>query len=111
MRLMSKESVLYTEMVGTSALVHSEERQRLLGADFIEEEPLVLQLGGADPEYMKKAVSLASGYGYSQFNINCGCPSERVSAGCFGAALVFDFTPFVLLQTYFTLVNLMYIDA
>jgi tRNA-dihydrouridine synthase A len=90
MRLMSKECVLYTEMIGASALVHSEEKQRLLGADFSEEEPLVLQLGGADPEHMKKAVALASKYGYRQFNINCGCPSDRVSAGCFGAALVLN---------------------
>lgn len=91
MRQLSKESVLYTEMVTASAIIHSDDetRRRLLAADFILEEPLVLQLGGADPEQMKRAVSIALQYGYRQFNINCGCPSEKVSgSGCFGAALM-----------------------
>ena len=88
-RLISKKSVLYTEMVVANALVRSENKERLLEANFAEEEPLVLQLGGSDPNDMKLAVKIASNYGYKQFNINCGCPSEKVAgAGCFGAALM-----------------------
>jgi tRNA-dihydrouridine synthase A len=91
MRQLSKESVLYTEMITASAIIHSDDetRRRLLTSDFLLEEPLVLQLGGADPELMKRAVGIATQYGYKQFNINCGCPSDKVSgSGCFGAALM-----------------------
>jgi tRNA-dihydrouridine synthase A len=90
-RLLSKYTVLYTEMVTSYALVHSADKLRFLQTRFDVEEPLVLQLGGSDPEYMRKAARIAYDYGYREFNINCGCPSEKVAgAGCFGAALMLN---------------------
>lgn len=92
MRMISRHSVLYTEMVTTNALVRNEEDPlRFLECDFDIEEPLVLQLGGSDPGQMKKASEIAAMWGYNDININCGCPSEKVAdAGCFGAALMLN---------------------
>ena len=88
-RMLSAESVLYTEMITTNTLVRCEQPERYLEADFAAEEPLVLQLGGNEPETMKKATEISVKYGYKAVNINAGCPSEKVSgAGCFGAALM-----------------------
>ena len=88
-RMLSAESVLYTEMITTNTLVRCDEPERYLEADFAAEEPLVLQLGGNEPETMKKATEISVKYGYKAVNINAGCPSEKVSgAGCFGAALM-----------------------
>ena len=88
-RMLSAESVLYTEMITTNTLVRCGEPERYLEADFAAEEPLVLQLGGNEPETMKKATEISVKYGYKSVNINAGCPSEKVSgAGCFGAALM-----------------------
>lgn len=89
-RLMSSEAVLYTEMVTTNALVRNfQDTRRFLGWDSQIEEPLVLQLGGSDPQQMKIASKIASSEGYNQININCGCPSDKVAgAGCFGASLM-----------------------
>lgn len=89
-RLMSSEAVLYTEMVTTNALVRNfQDTRRFLGWDYQIEEPLVLQLGGSDPQQMKIASKIASSEGYNQININCGCPSDKVAgAGCFGASLM-----------------------
>ena len=57
------------------------------------EDPVVLQLGGSDPEQMNAAAKLAVDYGYKEININCGCPSEKVAgAGCFGASLMLQVT-------------------
>mmetsp|Transcript_3350 Transcript_3350/g.5211 ORF Transcript_3350/g.5211 Transcript_3350/m.5211 type:complete len:528 (+) Transcript_3350:99-1682(+) len=90
-RLISKQAVLYTEMVTTNAIVRSGDILRFLGADFPAEEPLVLQLGGSDPQQMKTAAKMAWDYGYREININVGCPSEKVAgAGCFGAALMLN---------------------
>ena len=87
-RIMSKKTILYTEMVTTSALIHSDKTDRFLRADLPVEEPVVLQLGGSNPEHMKEASKLAHKYGYNEINLNIGCPSEKVSgAGCFGAVL------------------------
>eukprot|EP01031_Cornospumella_fuschlensis_P033536 gene33536-40571_t len=77
-RLLSRQAVLYTEMVTSYALVHSSTPDRFLRATLPFEEPVVLQLGGSDPEYMRKAARLAFDYGYREFNINSGCPSEKV---------------------------------
>jgi tRNA-dihydrouridine synthase A len=88
-RMISAESVLYTEMITTNTLVRCDEPARYLEADFPAEEPLVLQLGGSEPASMKKATEISVKYGYREININAGCPSEKVSgAGCFGAALM-----------------------
>ena len=89
MRLMSKEAVLYTEMVVANAIIRSDHRESLIEANFDVEEPMVLQLGGSCPQQMYDAVKLAMDYGYQQFNINCGCPSDKVAgSGSFGAALM-----------------------
>lgn len=77
-RLISAESVLYTEMITTNTLVRCEDPYRYLEADFTEEEPLVLQLGGSCTEGMKKASAMAAKIGYKEININAGCPSEKV---------------------------------
>lgn len=88
-RLLTARAVLYTEMVTANALVRTDNQERFLEADFRKEDPVVLQLGGGDPQMMQDATKIAFDYGYRDFNINCGCPSEKVAgAGCFGAALM-----------------------
>ena len=92
-RLMSTESVLYTEMVAANKVVHAPDDKlldRFLGFSPVE-EPLVLQLGGADPRAMVEAAKVSQGFGYREVNLNCGCPSERVAGkGAFGASLMRD---------------------
>jgi tRNA-dihydrouridine synthase A len=88
-RLLSAESVLYTEMITTNTLVRCDDPARYLEANFAHEEPLVLQLGGNEPATMRQATAMAAAYGYQEVNINAGCPSDKVSGnGCFGAALM-----------------------
>jgi tRNA-dihydrouridine synthase A len=85
-RLLSKQAVLYTEMVTTGALLHGDpERHLRFNA---EEHPVALQLGGSDPQEMAECARLAESYGYDEININVGCPSERVQKGAFGACLM-----------------------
>ena len=85
-RLLTKKTVLYTEMVTTGALLHGEISRHL---DFDESQhPLVLQLGGSEPGELAKAAQLAVKWGYDQIDMNCGCPSERVQKGSFGACLM-----------------------
>ncbi len=86
MRLLCPRTVLYTEMVTAMALVHGEV-DRLLSFDE-SEHPLVLQLGGSDPELLGKAAKLAAEYAYDEINLNVGCPSPRVQEGRFGACLM-----------------------
>lgn len=85
-RLFSARAELYTEMVTASALVRGQALW-LLEHD-AQEHPLVLQLGGSDPEMLAEAVRLAKPFGFSAFNLNVGCPSDRVQSGCFGAVLM-----------------------
>jgi tRNA-dihydrouridine synthase A len=73
-------------MVTADAVLHGD-RQRLLGYS-PQEHPLVLQLGGSDPDKLAEAARIAEGYGYDEVNLNCGCPSERVQSGAFGACLM-----------------------
>ena len=85
-RLMSGRALLYTEMVTAPAIVHGP-KARLL--DFSgEEHPVALQLGGSDPAELAAAVRIARDWGYDEINLNCGCPSDRVQSGCFGAVLM-----------------------
>ena len=85
-RQFSRVAELYTEMVTSAALVRGDARF-LLEHDPIE-HPLVLQLGGSDPTELAQAVKLALPFGFSGFNLNVGCPSDRVQSGSFGAVLM-----------------------
>lgn len=85
-RLLTKQAILYTEMVTTGAILHGD-RDRHLGFNE-EEHPVALQLGGSDPQEMAECARIAEGYGYDEVNINVGCPSERVQKGAFGACLM-----------------------
>jgi tRNA-dihydrouridine synthase A len=85
-RQMTRRAMLYTEMVTAAAIVHGP-RDRLLAFDPAE-HPVALQLGGSDPAELAAAVRAAAPYGYDEINLNCGCPSDRVQSGCFGAVLM-----------------------
>lgn len=85
-RVLSKRALLWTEMVTANAVIYGD-RERLLGFS-PDEHPIVLQLGGSEPEKMTEAARIAEGYGYDEVNINCGCPSDRVQSGAFGACLM-----------------------
>ncbi|MEJ6398582.1 tRNA dihydrouridine(20/20a) synthase DusA [Yoonia sp. 208BN28-4] len=85
-RLMSKRALLYTEMVTAQAVVHGD-RQRLLGFDGAE-HPVAVQLGGSDPALLAEATKICADMGYDEVNLNCGCPSDRVQSGSFGAVLM-----------------------
>jgi tRNA-dihydrouridine synthase A len=88
MRLMTKRTLLYTEMVTSQALIHGDPH-RLLAYDNME-HPIALQLGGGDPQLLEQAVKISAPFGYDEINLNVGCPSDRVSAGRFGACLMLD---------------------
>ena len=85
-RLLAPSARLYTEMVHANAVIHGD-RERLLGFDPTE-QPLALQLGGSDPALLAQAARIAGEWGYAEVNLNCGCPSDRVQAGRFGACLM-----------------------
>ncbi|MBL0726686.1 tRNA dihydrouridine(20/20a) synthase DusA [Piscinibacter sp. HJYY11] len=85
-RLLTRRTLLYTEMVTTGALLHGDVPRHL---DFNDEEhPVALQLGGSEPEDLARCAKLAEQWGYDEVNLNCGCPSERVQRGAFGACLM-----------------------
>ncbi|WP_368187503.1 tRNA dihydrouridine(20/20a) synthase DusA [Aestuariibius sp. HNIBRBA575] len=85
-RLMSSQTLLYTEMVTAPALVRGNALHLL---DYNpEEHPVALQLGGSDPHELAQAASLGAEFGYDEINLNCGCPSDRVQSGSFGAVLM-----------------------
>jgi tRNA-dihydrouridine synthase A len=85
-RLLSKRALLYTEMVTTGALIHGDVTRHL--AFNVEEHPVALQLGGSEPADLAYCARLAQQWGYDEVNLNCGCPSERVQRGAFGACLM-----------------------
>ncbi len=87
-RLMSQHCLLYTEMVTAPAVLHGD-RDRLLQFDQ-REQPVALQLGGSDPAQLTQAARIAADFGYAEVNLNCGCPSDRVQSGSFGAVLMED---------------------
>ena len=86
MRLISEQAVLYTEMITTGAILYGDTDYHL--AMNPEEHPVALQLGGSDPADLAKACVLASHYDYAEINLNCGCPSDRVQNGMFGAVMM-----------------------
>ncbi len=85
-RILSRRAVLYTEMITADAVIHGD-RERLLGFS-PQEHPVVVQLGGAEPERMAEAARICAEWGYDAININVGCPSDRVQRGWFGAVLM-----------------------
>ena len=85
-RLLTKQALLYTEMVTTGALIHGD-RERFLHFN-PEEHPVALQLGGSDPAELARCAGWAQEWGYDEVNLNCGCPSDRVQSGMFGACLM-----------------------
>ncbi|CAC5345339.1 MULTISPECIES: tRNA dihydrouridine(20/20a) synthase DusA [Planktothrix] len=86
MRQITRRTLLYTEMVTTAAILHGDQEQ-LLGFS-PEEKPLVLQLGGDNPNHLATCAKIAEDIGYDQVNLNVGCPSDRVQNGNFGACLM-----------------------
>jgi tRNA-dihydrouridine synthase A len=85
-RHITRHTWLYTEMVTTGALVHGDVERHLRYDDI--EHPVALQLGGSDPADLAKSAKLGEQWGYEEINLNCGCPSERVQRGAFGACLM-----------------------
>ena len=85
-RQLSRRARLYTEMVTADAIVFGP-RERLLGFD-ASEHPVALQLGGSNPERLAQAAAIGQDFGYDEINLNCGCPSDRVQNGSFGACLM-----------------------
>jgi len=86
LRQVSSRAFLYTEMVTTGALIHGDVDRHL--AFSREEHPVGAQLGGSEPEDLARCAALVQEYGYDEVNLNCGCPSERVQKGAFGACLM-----------------------
>src|SRR5262245_32278660 len=86
LRLVTRHSRLYTEMITTGALIHGDVARHL---EFSEaEHPVALQLGGSDPAALAQCARLGEQWGYDEINLNVGCPSERVQTGSFGACLM-----------------------
>jgi tRNA-dihydrouridine synthase A len=85
-RLLSRHARLYTEMVTTGALLHGDVARHLRFD--ASEHPLALQLGGSEPADLAACAKLGEQWGYDEINLNCGCPSERVQRGAFGACLM-----------------------
>lgn len=87
-RVLTRRTLLFTEMVTSAAIVHGN-RERLLGFDRAE-HPVALQLGGSDPAELAEATRIGVQFGYDEINLNVGCPSDRVKSGRFGACLMAD---------------------
>lgn len=90
-RLLAPHARLYTEMVHANAVIHGTStekgRDKLLGKDETQ-HPVALQLGGSDPHLLAQAARIGAEHGFDEINLNCGCPSDRVQAGRFGACLM-----------------------
>lgn len=85
-RLITKQSLVYTEMINSGAIIHGD-RDRFLKFNS-EEHPVAIQLGGSDPDQLAQCATIVTDYGYDEINLNIGCPSERVQSGSFGACLM-----------------------
>jgi tRNA-dihydrouridine synthase A len=88
LRGFAPHALLYTEMITAQAILRGD-RERLLAFD-PEECPVALQLGGSEPEDLAKAAQMGEERGYDEINLNCGCPSDRVASGAFGACLMLE---------------------
>ena len=86
--MLSKQALLYTEMVVADAIIHGNKQRFLEFLPILK--PLALQLGGSDPKKLAEATSIAADYGYDEINLNVGCPSSRVQSGAFGACLMLE---------------------
>jgi tRNA-dihydrouridine synthase A len=86
-RLITRRARLYTEMITTGALIHGDVPKHL-DFDHGNETPVALQLGGSDPADLAHAAAIGVRWGYDEINLNCGCPSDRVQRGTFGACLM-----------------------
>jgi tRNA-dihydrouridine synthase A len=86
LRGFASAALLYTEMITVAAILRGD-RKRLLAFD-PEEHPLALQLGGSEPQDLAAAARIGEDFGYDEINLNCGCPSDRVQSGRFGACLM-----------------------
>jgi tRNA-dihydrouridine synthase A len=86
LRQVSSRARLYTEMITTGALIHGDVERHLAFDE--AEHPVVLQLGGSEPDELARCAALGERYGYDEINLNIGCPSERVQRGAFGACLM-----------------------
>jgi tRNA-dihydrouridine synthase A len=85
-RVLAPHARLYTEMVHANAVIHGD-RGRLLAMD-AGEHPVALQLGGSEPALLAQAARIGAEHGFDEINLNCGCPSDRVQAGRYGACLM-----------------------
>jgi tRNA-dihydrouridine synthase A len=85
-RILAPHARLYSEMVHANAVIHGD-RARLLALDPVE-HPVALQLGGSEPALLAQAARIGADHGFDEINLNCGCPSDRVQAGRFGACLM-----------------------
>ena len=91
LRLITKHTLLYTEMVNTGAMLNNKQKvgeQKRFLAFHASEHPLALQLGGSDPQALALCASMAEDAGFDEVNLNVGCPSDRVKSGHFGACLM-----------------------
>ena len=86
LRLISKNVMLYTEMVATKSAIHGDRKKILSYSP--EEKPLALQVGGSDKEELAEVAKIAEDMGYNEININLGCPSKKVQKNMFGACLM-----------------------
>jgi len=87
-RMLAPSSMLYSEMVTADAILHGDRDRLLSGHHQKDGDAVVLQLGGSDPEALAAATDLARPYNYAEYNLNVGCPSDRVKSGRFGACLM-----------------------
>jgi tRNA-dihydrouridine synthase A len=85
-RTLTRHALLYTEMVTSRAVINGD-REKLLGYSDVE-HPVALQLGGSEPDELATCAKIAAEFGYDEVNLNCGCPSDRVQSGSFGACLM-----------------------
>jgi len=87
-RIISRRTWLWTEMVVDKTIIHTPNLDSHVWFP-PEQRPIVLQVGGSNPDLLRAAAQKVAGYGYDEINLNCGCPSDRVAgAGCFGASMM-----------------------